>query len=424
MMTADDSYAIEMSTSARAPFEFVEVAPNRAGLCPESLKPLLAIDTVHDGATIPERLLSSSNLQPLIKDGTLQRHFTLERDWGADVVAKHLAHALGLRGFNRVSVARLVLDFNRFPGSSPPDAPPLDRLAIITPFSVVLSNSEKRDILRSFYDPISEGMEASILGKLIKISVHTYDAFNPSRTERPEVSLITRSLSYQLNSKLPFGLFDPLFPDVLTESSCNPILRDRLSLTLEKGGVNVEHNYPYCAPDGSLEVRAQPWFYFQKVRAAFEKEHPETKGVSSFNRVWAMLLNTNLRDGDAEALRGFLHRFRGAPAGLQDEFVAAVEAYQKIARFTQTIPELVNAYRNSPDRPSSLSIEVRKDLVFKFVKGRPVEPIEENARAIALKVAEGIATYLRSDREELLARNDCSRFELDPAPPFQSESGL
>ena len=84
------------------------------------------------------------------------------------------------------------------------------------------------------------------------LTIHTYDVHNPSLTERPELSLITRSQSYQNNSHLPFGLFDPLFPDVLMESSTDPVLRDRIALTLEKLGVRVEHNYPYCLPDGSL----------------------------------------------------------------------------------------------------------------------------------------------------------------------------
>jgi len=396
-------YPVQYSNDPLPIFDFTYVEPDARPLCPERFRKKVVVDTIHDGHIVPRRLLESPRVRPLVEDGSLWRSYVVERDWGANLVAKHLVRALGLGGFHNVTTARLVMDFNRFPGSSPPDATPLDRLAIIEPFSSVLNHAEKRYVLRKFYDAVSDMMEAAIYGKLIKIAVHTYDAFNESRTERPKVSLITRALSYQLHSHLPFGLFDPIFPDVLAESSCHSILRDRLAITLEKAGISVEHNYPYCAPDGSLEIRSQPWFYFQRVRSLFEESHPATRGRPAFDRVWAMLLNTNLRDGDAEALRGFLHRFRGTPEGLKDDFAAAAEAYEMIAEFTRSNPELITGYRRSPDRTSSLSIEVRKDLVFRFEDGEPVEPLEDNAREIAEKVAQAVAIYLENDREEVLS---------------------
>ena len=48
---------------------------------------------------------------------------------GASLLCGHLAEALGTGGFHRVDVSRLVMDFNRFPGSTPPRAPHLGKLA-------------------------------------------------------------------------------------------------------------------------------------------------------------------------------------------------------------------------------------------------------------------------------------------------------
>lgn len=422
-MAEGSSYPINHTTTPSPAIEFIALDDVTSGSCPEEFRDLVTIDTIHDGNVIPARLFESPRVEPLVASGVLWNHFVRERDWGANLVAEQIARSLGLAGYTRVTTARIVLDFNRFPGSSPPNATPLDRMAIIFPFAQQLDHFEKRFILKTYYDAISEGMEAAILGKLVKISIHTYDAFNPSRTERPEVSLITRALSYQLNSQLPFGLFDPLFPDILVESTCNSILRDRLSITLQKAGISVEHNYPYCAPDGSLEVRTQPWFYFQRVRSLFEREYPETRAQPAYLRVWDMLLNTNLRDGDAEALRGYLHRFRGVPAGRERDFVEAGEAYEVIAAFTHAHPELVGDYRSSPSRPSSLSIEVRKDLIFRFEEGQPVEPIEENIRLIAETAAEGIATFLLHDQAELIAR-DNSYAPWSITPTAAGDTGL
>lgn len=341
-------------------------------------------------------------VRPLVESGELWKQYVIERDWGANLVAEHLVDALGLNGYHRVTTARVVMDFNRFPGSSSPDAAPLDRMAIIKPFSTSLDYDEKQYILNEYYDAISQRMEAAIYGKLIKICIHTYDAYNPSRTERPDVSFIARSLSYQLHSRLPFGLFDPLFPDVLVESTCNSILRNRIGITLEKTGLRVEHNYPYCAADGSLEVRSQIWFYFHEIRSRFQKAHPEKTGTVAYNLIWDMLLNTNLRNGDSEALKGYLHRFQGPPEGREIDFDAARDAYETIARFVHSDPELTRSYRRSPFRASTFTIEVRKDLVFGFEDGEPVEPLEQNAKVIAETVADGIATYLSQDLEEII----------------------
>lgn len=402
-MPEDSVYPVQFSAVSTQPFEFVpNPSASSVGSCPPAYRDRLVIDTIHDGHAIPEGLLRSPRVEPLARDGRLWSAYVTERDWGSNVVAKHLAKALGLSGYHRVTTARLVMDFNRFPGSSPPDASSIDRLAIVAPFSQYLNHEEKRYILENHYDAVSQGMEAAIDGKLIKLSIHTYDAHNPSLTQRPEVSIITRSISYQLNSRLPFGLFDPLFPDVLVESCANTILRDRIALTLEKAGLSVEHNYPYCAPDGSLEVRSQPWFFFKVVKALFEEKHPHAKGDPAYDLVWGMLLNTNLRLGGAEALRGYIHRFSDAPAGMENLFEEGRLAYESVARFVRSTPCLVGDYRKSVTRTSTLAVEVRKDLVFRFDRGEPVEPLEDNARELAEHLAKAITTYLREDHEELV----------------------
>ena len=62
---------------------------------------------------------------------------------------------------------------------------------------------------------------------------------------------------------MPFGVFDPLDPDVLGESTCSRTLRDRISLNLKRAGFRVGHNHPYLLPEGCVEVRTQVWYFFR-----------------------------------------------------------------------------------------------------------------------------------------------------------------
>jgi hypothetical protein len=390
----------QYTTELSAPIELVRVAGDGRRL-PRGLATRISIDTVHDGDVIPAHILEAPAIQALERSGELWRAYVHERDWGANMVAHHLARLLGLEGYHRVNVARVVMDYNRFPGSSPPRADHFNRLAISPPLSDAMTYEQKREVLERYYDRISAGMERAIEGKLIKLAIHSYDVHNASLTERPELSLITRSQSYQANSHLPFGQFDPLFPDVLMESSTDPVLRDRIALTLEKLGVRVEHNYPYCLPDGSLEVRSQPWMFFRYVRDRFNAAHPEKVGRPNYDRVWDMLLNTNHRRADSEVLFGYLHRFRRPSHGAGAAMAAARRAYEAICAFVQETPELIDEYRRTPHRMSALGIEVRKDLLWRFEGVEPVEPLELNARDIASKIAEAITIYFETDRREL-----------------------
>ena len=359
----------------------------------------VAVLTLHDGAYVPERLMDSPDLAAVREDGSLANSFTVKRDWGASLLAGHLAASLGTGGYHRVNVSRLVMDFNRFPGSTPPSASHLDKLAISGYLARDLAHADKRWILETLYDDVSRRVDAAIGDKLLVLSIHTYDERNPSDTQRPEVSILGRSYSYQQTSQLPFGLFDPLFPEVLAESAVRGALRDRIALTLEKGGVFVEHNYPYCLPDGSLEIRCQPWFFFTRLRTHYEHARPETIDDGAHRFVWSMLLNTNLRCAEANALSGYLHHFREALPGRREDFERARAAYESIQRHLVDHEDLVAAYRFAQDRTSALTIEVCKDLVWRFdAAGHPVGPRDDAARELAVLLANGIRTYLREDR--------------------------
>jgi hypothetical protein len=264
-------------------------------------------------------------------------------------------------------------------------------------------------------------MESAIRGRLIKIAIHTYDQHNKSGTERPHVSLVSRPLGYQNDSQMPHGVFDPLYPDILAEFTIDRILGDRISLTLEKAGVPVAHNYPYLLPEGSTEIRHQVWAFFDWLHYRFEAEHPETEGDEAYHLVWQMLKDTNLRSAEAEALRSFLHMFRNAPPGQASLYEAAEEAYHNIAAFLHADDNAaVREFRFSTERPMSFGVEVRKDLLWRFDKqGRPAELDPERALYVAEHLALAIATYLREDRRpdrqarEGFVRGHASRWVAD-----------
>ena len=375
-------------------------APDEVAVCcPEGDRDRVAVVTLHDGSYVPQRILDAPKLSEVVDDGTLARSFAVKRDWGASLLSGHLASALGTGGFHRLDVSRLVMDFNRFPGSTPRNASHLDKLAISGYLARDLDYIDKRWILDTLYDGVSGQMDAAISRKLLVVSIHTYDERNLSDTQRPEVSILGRSHSYQQNSHMPFGLFDPLFPDVLAESAVRGALRDRIALTLEKAGVFVEHNYPYCLPDGSLEIRCQPWFFFHRLRAHYEMSYPDSAECPVHKLVWRMLQNTNQRCAEANALSGYLHHFRDPLPGCRDEFEHARESYQRIEEHLRAHGALVHAYRFAEDRTSALTIEVRKDLVWRFDdEGRSLGPRDAAARELATLLARGIGTYLREDR--------------------------
>jgi hypothetical protein len=365
---------------------------------PPEIRPGLMIDTIHDGDVIPAELLVDPAGAPIPEQAFLP-HYERERDWGASLLAGELSRQLGMDGFWQVQIARVVMDFGRFPGITVRDADHLSRHAINYPFSALLGFEQKRRILEHYYDAIAARFNEIVTPARVKLAIHTYDTFNASGTRRPPASILTRCVGYQVRSEMPFGVFDPLYPDILGEFTSDRILRDRLSLTLERAGIHTEHNYPYLLPDGSVEVRAQVWSFFRVARQAFEAAHTETKSEPAFQMVWRMLLDTNLRSSQSEMLRSYLHAFRRVPEDREAEFAAARAAYERIAAFVrQGDSDFVERYRHMPGRPSALGIEVRKDLVFELDRqGRPVAPRPQEASRIAEVIAQALHIYFTED---------------------------
>lgn len=389
------------------PVEFVEVKPNPVATIPDALRRRILVQTVHDGECIPERFIRNAQGELIVDPELLERRFVWERDWGADLVARNIAEAVGLEGYARVRLARVLMDFNRFPGATPHDtgAFSLQRLAISYPYTQWLDHGQKTEVLEHFYDEISTRMERELVrDKLIMITVHTYDERNPSSTRRPQLSILNRVLGYQRESRMPYGIFDPMYPDVLGESTCSRVLRDRMSLSLERHQFRVSHNYPYALPAGCLEVRAQVWLFFRYLRDRYEEAHPESRRDPAYERVWRMLMNTNLRAQPGATLSGYLHRFTRVRPEERASFDAAASAYARIERFLSDGATLRD-FRRSRDRPSSLGLEVRKDLVCTLdAHGlpRPRTPEQtERAQLIGRVIAGAIATFFDTDRDYL-----------------------
>ena len=396
---------VDLCADGGPAIERVPIEPDPEGSsCPPAFRNRLLVDVIHDGNVLPARFLRDADGSPIADPEALHTDYVSERDWGAELIAAHLASALHLHDYVRVNRARVLLDFGRFPGITPPSADFMRRFAINYPFSTALDYVQKKVLLEAHYDRISEGMDAAIRDKLVKIAIHTYDEHNANRTRRPPVSILTRSLGHQKDFGMPVGLFDPAFPDVLAEFTADRILRSRLALTLEEAAIHAADNYPYALPEGSVEVRSQVWFFFRHVQLAYEaafgpdperdRNRPSPRSI-----VWDMLLDTNLRSADSEALRSYLHMYRHPPAGLEAMFDRARAEYERIVAFIGLEDgALVNNYRNSVDRPSSILIEVRKDLVWRFDEGRPIGPRADDARLIARILANAVRTYLIADR--------------------------
>lgn len=373
--------AVETGIVARAPYDGA-----------------VTIDSVHDGWIIPRRFVDGFDDEDL---ETLERAHVHERDWGAHWIAHRLAERLALSAAQRVTVARVLLDFNRFPGSTPPGVEFLNRLAINEPFSSRLAHAQKFDLLANVYDRISRAMDHVVDDRLLKVAIHTYDTNNPTGTERPAVSLLTRSHTYQHQAALPMSGFDAMFPQVLGEFMSDRVLSYRIALSLEKERVPVIMNFPYLLPDGGVEVRSQVWLFFRYLRRRFEKRYAygDDAERAAYTLVWTMLLDTNSRSTASAAFREYIHAFGHAPKGLEEWFENGREAYERLQAFLHANQEeLVHRYRYSKKRPSSLAIEIRKDYLWVIGDdGRPTHlKLGEAERAVEA-IARGIDGYLRDD---------------------------
>ncbi|CAM2009511.1 hypothetical protein [Acanthopleuribacter pedis] len=379
------------------------------------------IHAIHGGDTIPRPFYNSLVARgPDGIEDVLSNVYFAEKDWGTFQIAARLAHYLGLNGYLRINVARALMDFGRFPGMTPPDAGHLDRFAINYPFSYYLDHEQKTSLLQNIYDRTSRYYEQQAPGKLLILGVHTYDTHNPSDgdghagpgTVRPEVSIIYRALSFQAKARMPYGLFDRLFIDELAEFTADRRLTARMALTLEKNGIGVGLNFPYLLPNGSFEVRGQIWTFFSFLRERFENRYPHKRGLTPYELVWDMLMDTNLRGTQSEGLRSYLHMYREPPKNQLRLYRAAQRAYCDIETFlNRNRREIMTDFRFSPNRLSSLAIEVRKDLIWRFEDRLCRKPvlgpeglIRENVDRIAHLISSAIAVYFNKDRGPILER--------------------
>lgn len=377
------------------PIEFVRFdGRSQSGLpIPEDK---IVVFTIHDGGKVPAELWGERSGEVLAREEVAYAHMR-ERDWGANRVARELARQLGLAGYLRINLARVILDFGRFPGTSALGEEYLRRHSMFPPVEHLLSEEVKHEVLARYYDGISRVLTQHFVDKKLTVGVHTYDRFNRTGTERPRLSLISRSLEYQLHSSLPPYIFDPLFPNVLAESTCDRSLIYRMGLDLEIAGHPTATDYPYLMPEGSVEIRAQVWFFFRHLRKAFTEAYPETRDKAEYLRTWELLQDVTRRSPDCERLRAYLHRYRDAPPGLENLFGKARLAYGEIKDFLQREHHrLVEEYRFSKERPSCLGIEVRKDQLSVLGERNEVLGPREDAEVRAKDIAGVIAGAIRT----------------------------
>ncbi|MFT5680552.1 MAG: hypothetical protein ACI8RZ_001458 [Myxococcota bacterium] len=399
-----------------SPAEFVDnpaYHPEATLGYPDAYRERLVIDAIHGGDVIPPHLQSSLGQgAPLGDCAEFQEAYVREKDWGATQVAESLATRLGLSGFFRVNIARGLMDFGRFPGESAPGAAHLERFAISDYSAAWLTHDEKRTLLQSYFDNISDQIESKVTGCLLKIAIHTYDKLSRSGTVRPEVSLIFRPQHYQNEGRMPVGVFDRMFPDRLAEFTADRRLISRISLELEKRGIAVAYNYPYLMPEGSVEFRAQVWFFFDYLRQRFNAANPELVTAPAYGRIWEMLLDTNLRSARSAALRSYLHLFRTVLPHQEPLYRRSRDAYNHIQAFLFE-HDIAEDYRKDAQRPGALAIEVRKDLVWNFHDDACREPVlgaegarTENIDRITGELARAIRIYLCEDRRPVARRMD------------------
>ena len=387
------------TTEGRELLEWIDVEGPALAPMPPRYQGRVMVHVIHDGDVIPETFLWDRDGKRIPEEIFLGRHVA-ERDWGAGLVAGEIARAMGLGGYNSVSIARVLMDFGRFPGSTAGTIGHLLRYAINHPFSELLDHRQKRLLLADWYDALSRAFDSRVRGKLLTVAVHTYDPRNSNGTLRPKVSLINRVDGFDHDAPVTHTAFDPLYPHILGEFTAHRVLRDRISLTLERRGIGVGHDYPYLLPEGSIEVRGQVWSFFDWVGRRFTQAYPETLTDPSYHMVWEMLLDTNHRSSTSAALRAYLHRYRTAPDGRERAFAGARDAYERVAAFIRADDHrIVEEFRFSPHRPSFLGIEVRKDVVMEFDdRGRPAGPRQDAAKHLGEAIAEAISHYLAEDR--------------------------
>ncbi|MCI0562708.1 MAG: hypothetical protein MN733_29865 [Nitrososphaera sp.] len=340
---------------------FVETNPCQVD---KEMEQSIMVDVIHDGWVIPEPIY-----QGFTDTEAIQLAFIKERDWGAHKVAKELARHLGLRGYYIVPLARVVMDYGRFPQPvyQYQARTSLDgffnRTSFNSPVADQITGEEKEKILSAYYDRVSESFEALLPTKLIKLAIHTYDERNIIGTPRAPVGLLTVPKHYQDESCIPSGAFDPLFPDTLGEFTASRRLTYELAVRLEDTGFSTALNLPYTLPTGSVEVRSQVWSFMCWLQKNFEASHlPKSdQERHSLDQIWKMLKNTNARRPTTLLYRKCLNANSEEVKQLLPEGMR--QAYNWVHRFlADNFEDLVLNYKFSSRRLNSIAIEVRKDL--------------------------------------------------------------
>ncbi len=354
------------------------------------------IFTIHDGNQVPRHLFGERSEEVLALP-EVESTFLHERDWGANLVARHLAREIGAGSYVRINLARLVMDFGRFPGTSSVGEEYLRRHALFPPVEHLLSEDACHEVLARYYDSASLAFVEHFARRRVTIAVHSYDPRNTTGTQRPEVGLVARSLEYQMTSTLPPYIFDPLFPPELFEATCHRLLTYQALVDLERDGWHTGLNYPYIMPEGSVEIRAQVWLFFCYLRREFLRAFPAAHDQPAFQRVWQLLLDVIRRSTDAERLRGYLHRYREPPRDSRELFAEARRAYGEVKRFlAENRDDLLAGYRFSGERTSCLGIEVRKDLLCEMDRQAGAVSLRADAEQTASRIAGCIAPSVRS----------------------------
>ena len=103
--------------------------------------------TIHDGAQVPRHLLGERS-EDILARPEVAAAFVHERDWGANLVARHLAREIDASSYVRINLARMVMDFGRFPGSSSVGMEYLRRHAIFSaPRALSLGGGSARHLV-------------------------------------------------------------------------------------------------------------------------------------------------------------------------------------------------------------------------------------------------------------------------------------
>jgi hypothetical protein len=402
MAVLGPSLPADLRLEAVPPFEVVAVEPDPEGTpCPAAFRGGLTVDAIDDGHAVPAQFLGHA---PSNHWEELLEVYARERGWGSALVAGYLAAALHVPSFLRVNTARALVDFGALPGVSAPGAPPGLRRAIRAPFDRWLTPLQQQDLLTGHYDVVARGFDRYLASARIAISVQTRDEHDEHGRRQPAIGILSRAHV----PTLPPGFagasaVDPTFPYELLESTADRSLRARIAETLETGGHHVVENYPHLAPEGAYPARMIVKHFFWRVWSAFERIHPaepRAAGPSPRERVWNMLLDVEQRSGDAELLRGYLHRLQRPPRDLEVDFAAARGEYARIADFVAAHRDaLVDGFCRTPDRISVLVVQLRKDLIWNAVEGPLGSPRPESARSIARAVAGAVAAYIEEDLE-------------------------